>query len=68
MITTTVQNIAYAVSQLSPEELANFCAWFAEFDAQKWEQQLENDVRLGKLDALANQALKDLAEGHCTDL
>jgi hypothetical protein len=64
----TVQEIAAAISKLSRAELAAFRAWFAEFDANAWDRQLEEDVAAGRLDALAGEALRDLREGRCTDL
>ncbi|NES72956.1 MAG: hypothetical protein F6K24_51055 [Okeania sp. SIO2D1] len=68
MNTNIVEEIELAVSQLSPEELAVFRAWFAEFDAEAWDRQFETDVAAGKLDTLAEEALQDLREGRCTDL
>ena len=65
---STVQEITTAVSRLSPEELSMFRAWFAEFDAEVWDRQFEQDVATGRLDALAEEALRDLHEGRCTDL
>lgn len=64
---TTVQEIKDAVSDLSPENLAAFRAWFAEFDAMLWDRQLEMDVASGRLDRLGDEALQDLREGRCTD-
>jgi hypothetical protein len=64
----TIQEIQTAVSELSPEELSVFRAWFAEFDAKLWDQEFEQDVVAGRLDALAEEALQDLREGRCTDL
>lgn len=64
----TLQDIEQAIKQLSPEELAAFRNWFAEFDAEVWDQQFEADVAAGKVDALAEKALKHLREGRCTDL
>lgn len=63
-----VQEIEEAVQHLSPEDLAAFRAWFAEFDASIWDRQLEDDVAAGQLDHLAEEALQDLREGRCTDL
>ncbi|MBN3898939.1 MAG: hypothetical protein HWQ41_27810 [Nostoc sp. NOS(2021)] len=63
-----VINVEFAVSQLSPEDLAAFRTWFAEFDAAAWDKQIEKDVAEGRLDALAQKALKHLREGRCTDL
>jgi hypothetical protein len=42
--------------------------WFAEFDAEIWDRQFEEDVAAGRLDGLAEQALQHLREGCCTDL
>ena len=64
----TVQEIVAAISKLPCAELAAFRAWFAEFDANAWDRQLEQDVAAGRLDALADEALRDLREGRCTDL
>lgn len=55
------------VSALSPEELAEFRRWFAEFDAAAWDRQIERDVKTGKLDALADEALRDHAAGKTTE-
>jgi len=42
--------------------------WFAEFDAAAWDRQLELDVKAGKLDTLADEALRDHAAGKSTEL
>jgi hypothetical protein len=65
---STVQEIEQAVRRLSPEDLAAFRAWFAEFDSSLWDQQLAEDVAGGRLDKLADEALEDLREGRCMDL
>lgn len=65
---SNLQEIEQAVSQLSLADLAVFRTWFAEFDAEIWDQQFEADVKAVRLDKLAEKALKDLREGHCTDL
>ncbi len=64
----TIQKIKEAVSQLSSEDLAAFRAWFAEFDAEMWDRQFEEDAAAGRLDRLVDEALRDLREGRCTDL
>jgi len=62
----TVQEIEEAIRRLPDAELAAFRAWFAEFDAEAWDRQLERDVADERLDALADEALKDVREGGCT--
>ena len=65
---SNLQEIESAVSQLTKEELADFRVWFAEFDAEIWDRQFEEDVTAGRLDGLAQKALQHLREGRCTDL
>jgi hypothetical protein len=65
---STVREIEDAVRRFASEDLAAFRAWFAEFDAEVWDRQLEADVAAGRLDALAEEALTDLREGRCSDL
>ncbi len=63
-----VEQLEQQIQTLSPEELAQFRAWFAEFDWEMWDRQLERDVASGKLDALAEKALRDHASGKSTPL
>ena len=65
---STVQEIESAVVNLSRSELTGFRDWFLEFDAEAWDRQFEEDVAAGKLDALADEAIRDLRAGRCTDL
>ena len=67
MVVSTIQEIEEAVLKLSPEDLAVFGAWFEEFQADAWDRQIERDIAAGRLDALADEALRDLREGRCTD-
>ena len=63
----SVKEIEEAVLRLSAAELAAFRAWFADFDAEAWDRQIEDDVAAGRLDALADEALEDLRAGRCTE-
>ncbi len=65
---STVHEIETAVSKLSRQELLAFRDWFSEFDAAAWDKQFEEDVAAGHLDALADEAIRDLREGRCRDL
>ena len=62
-----LEAIEKKVSGLSAEELAKFRRWFAEFDAAAWDRQIERDVKVGKLDALADEALREHAAGKSTE-
>jgi len=63
-----VEFIEGQVKQLSREELTEFREWFAGFDAEVWDRQFEADVKAGKLDALAENALRDHLAGRSTKL
>lgn len=63
-----LENIEGEVMGLSPEELSAFREWFAEFDAEIWDRQFASDVKAGKLDELAERALRDHASGLSTEL
>lgn len=65
---TRVEEIESAVAALSPNDLARFRDWFAEFQAAAWDEQFERDVRAGRLDELADKALADFWAGRCTEL
>ena len=64
----TIQEIEQAITELQPNELARFREWFEEFDAQVWDEQFERDAKSGKLDYLADKAIKDYRAGKAKEL
>jgi hypothetical protein len=65
---TTVDDIKDAVSKLAPSELDRFRAWFDAFDEARFDQKIERDAKAGKLDGLAEEALKDFREGRTREI
>jgi hypothetical protein len=63
-----IQNIEREVQGLNPDEFQAFRKWFWEFDAQEWDRQFEKDALSGKLDSLAEAALKSFKSGHCSEI
>ena len=63
-----VKEIESAIAQLPPSELAEVAKWFEEFQARVWDEQLEQDVKAGRLDALMKQAEQDFEQGQCDPL
>lgn len=63
-----LESIESQIQQLSPEELVALREWFAAYDAEVWDRQFEDDVHAGKLDALAERALRDHQAGRSTKL
>ena len=62
---SAVQQVESSIRELSESELAEFRKWFAEYDANAWDNQFERDVAAGRLDALADAALTDRRNGKC---
>lgn len=60
----TLQELEETVSGLPPEDLAKFRRWFLAFDAKSWDQQFEADVAAGKLDSLADDAIRGHQAGE----
>ena len=54
---TKIECLEKEVGKLSPWELKTFRHWFAEFDGELWDKELERDVAAGKLDRLADEAV-----------
>ena len=65
---TKIEDIEKAVSQLAPDEFAQFRAWFEELDAKRFDEKIERDAKNGKLDRLAEQALADYRRGQTREL
>ena len=63
-----VHEIQYAIQRLSKEDMVALREWFEQFDAEEWDRQFEEDVKSGKLDDLANNALEDFRSGKCREL
>lgn len=65
---STVHEIETAIAKLSRDEFLAFRDWFSEFDAAALDTQFEEDALAGRLNALADEAIRDLREGRCRDL
>jgi hypothetical protein len=61
-----IEKIEQEVQALSPEELAQFRAWFLEYDWAAWDRQIERDSQAGRLDDLAAKALLVCSPKFCS--
>lgn len=64
----TVEEVEKAVTQLPPDQLRKFRAWYEKFDSDAWDVQIEQDILTGKLDAIANAAIADHKAGKSRKL
>ena len=63
-----VQELENEVRQLSPDELAAFRDWFQKYDSDEWDKEIEGDVLSGRLDGLADEAIRSHKAGRTREL
>ena len=64
---TKMEDIKQAVRQLSQVELAQLRDWLEELQADQWDEQIERDIKAGKLDTLGEKWRADHAAGRHSD-
>ena len=64
----TMRDIEKAVSKLPPEKLFAFRVWFYKFENHAWDKQFAEDVKKGRLDKVAEEAVHYFKKGHCREL
>ncbi|MBI2876124.1 MAG: hypothetical protein HYY20_04515 [Candidatus Tectomicrobia bacterium] len=65
---TKLEELEMAIDSLSDEEYREFRRWFLERDWEKWDRQIEEDSKAGKLDFLVKEALEAKKSGRIKDL
>lgn len=63
-----IEKLENEVKQLNQSELVSFRKWFFEFDTVNWDEKISADIKAGKLDALADEALKSHKAGKSKEL
>ena len=64
----SVEEIEKAITQLSTEDVAKLSAWFADYQAQLWDEQIERDLDEGRLDALLEEVDAEYEAGKARPL
>ena len=65
---TKLEQIEKSIAALDDDDLKKLAAWFDELRWERWDRQFEEDVKAGKLDRLADEALADLRAGRTRSL
>jgi hypothetical protein len=63
-----LEQIEKSVASLSDAELKSFADWFDNLRWQRWDRQLEKDVRAGRLDSLISDARDEIKAGKIKPL
>ena len=65
---TTVSDLQKVIRGLSGAEYAELRNWLLDEDWERWDREFDEDVKAGRLDALAAEALEARAKGELKDL
>ena len=65
---TTVSELQEAILGLSEADYSKLRRWLLDQDWEQWEREFDEDVRAGKLDDLAAEALEAKVRGDLKDL
>jgi len=68
VVVPSLQKIESQIAALPEAELRQFRSWYEDFDAQNWDRTLAKDIKTGKLDSLAAEALAHYGAGKCKPL
>lgn len=60
---STVEEIRRAIEQLPREDFLKISEWIVRRQEEEWDRQIEDDIRAGRLDKLAEEALREHREG-----
>ena len=63
-----LEEIELRVKALNSDELRVFREWFAEYDAEAWDREIEAHAADGTLARLAEKVLRDHEQGRSTEL
>jgi len=64
----TVKEIKIAIEQLPDRDFIQLSSWFDEYENAKWDREIEEDQKHGKLDFLIKQALQEIENGEIAPL
>lgn len=65
---SSLEQIEAAILTLGLDEFQRLKQWLLEIDYQRWDEQLEQDIAEGKLDALADEAIAQFQAGDCQEI
>lgn len=65
---SNVEAIKSAIEALPESDYIKLRQWFNEKDWEKWDKQIEEDSKSGKLDFLISDALKEKEKGTLKEL
>ena len=65
---TKTEKLEQEIKKLNPNELSAFREWFKNFDSEVWDKQIDEDIKKGKLEQLANKAIEEHTSGRTKEI
>jgi hypothetical protein len=65
---TKLEKIEQDIATLGKDDLFKLADWPAEYQANLWDKQIEEDAKAGQLDKLIDSAKKEIAAGKVRPL
>jgi hypothetical protein len=65
---TKLEELETVITRLPEEEYRQFRRWFLETDWERWDREIQEDSRAGRLDFLMEEALDAKRKGTLQDL
>jgi hypothetical protein len=65
---STLEQIEAAILTLPSDDFEKLKEWLFDLDYQRWDEQIEQDIVKGKLDALADEAIAEFESGDCREI
>ncbi|MGB3298884.1 MAG: hypothetical protein WBA76_11485 [Phormidesmis sp.] len=60
-----LEQIEAVILSLPITEFERLRLWFLDLDYERWDAQIEQDIKDGKLEALAQEAIAEFEAGQC---
>ncbi|NJR62406.1 MAG: hypothetical protein HC769_28540 [Cyanobacteria bacterium CRU_2_1] len=65
---SNLEQIEAAILSLPSNEFEKLRLWFLDLDYERWDEQIEQDIEDGKLEAFAREAIAEFEAGHCQEI
>jgi len=65
---SNLEQIEAAILSLPSDEFAKLRLWFLDLDYERWDDQIEQDIEDGRLEAFAQEAIAEYEAGHCREI
>jgi hypothetical protein len=65
---TKLETIEQRIAELDPADRKQLLQWLAQYQEAAWDRQIEDDIKAGRLDAVAEDVLADHRAGRSRPL